>query len=58
MASEEIQGLSTDVTHIVAEKSGHWIQLDEPDVVVNAIREAVMRVREGEQAPHQKHFPE
>lgn len=55
---EEIQSLSSDVTHIVAEKSGHWIQLDEPDVVVNAIREAVMRVRAGEQAPLQKHFPE
>jgi len=27
--------------HIVAEKSGHWIHLDEPDLVVNAIREMV-----------------
>ena len=55
---DEIQGLSTDVTHIVAEKSGHWIQLDEPEVVVDAIRDAVMRARASEQAPLQKHFPE
>ena len=54
----EIQSLSIDVTHIVAEKSGHWIQLDEPEVVVDAIHDAVMRVREGGQAPLQKHFPE
>src|ERR1700733_9251230 len=25
--------------HIIARKSGHWIQLDEPDLVVQAIRE-------------------
>ncbi len=54
----EVQKLSTDVTHIVAEKSGHWIQLDEPDVVVKAIRDAVTRVREGEQSLLQKHLPE
>lgn len=27
--------------HIVARKSGHWIQLDEPELVVEAIREAI-----------------
>ncbi|MGP0070452.1 MAG: alpha/beta fold hydrolase [Bryobacteraceae bacterium] len=27
--------------HIVARKSGHWIQLDEPELVVEAIREMV-----------------
>jgi pimeloyl-ACP methyl ester carboxylesterase len=27
--------------HIIARKSGHWIQLDEPDLVVEAIREMV-----------------
>jgi pimeloyl-ACP methyl ester carboxylesterase len=25
--------------HIIAAKSGHWIQLDEPELVVQAIRE-------------------
>ena len=27
--------------HIIARKSGHWIQLDEPELVVEAIREMV-----------------
>jgi pimeloyl-ACP methyl ester carboxylesterase len=27
--------------HIIARKSGHWIHLDEPDLVVGAIREMV-----------------
>ncbi len=39
--------ISTDTTHIVAENSGHWIQLDEPELVVEAVREMVNRVREG-----------
>ena len=30
---------------IVAEKSGHWIQLDEPGLVVNAIRELLGKAR-------------
>jgi pimeloyl-ACP methyl ester carboxylesterase len=36
--------------HIVARKSGHWIQLDEPELVVQAIREMV----ELRTAPSQK----
>jgi pimeloyl-ACP methyl ester carboxylesterase len=28
--------------HIIARKSGHWIQLDEPQLVVDAIREMVL----------------
>lgn len=31
--------------HIVAAKSGHWIQLDEPELVVQAIREMVKLTR-------------
>ncbi len=31
--------------HIVAEKSGHWIHLDEPALVVDAIREVVEQAR-------------
>ena len=31
--------------HFVAAKSGHWIQLDEPELVVEAIREMVNRIR-------------
>lgn len=31
--------------HIVARKSGHWIQLDEPELVVQAVREMVEMVQ-------------
>jgi pimeloyl-ACP methyl ester carboxylesterase len=40
MASHSLRG-----THIVAEKSGHWIHLDEPSLVVDAIREMVAQSR-------------
>ena len=43
---EEIAALSSDVTHIVAHESGHWIQLDEPALVVEAVRNIVTRARE------------
>ena len=33
------EGLSTNTRHIVAEKSGHWIHLDQPELVVEAVRE-------------------
>lgn len=31
--------------HIIARKSGHWIQLDEPELVVGAIREMIGLIR-------------
>jgi pimeloyl-ACP methyl ester carboxylesterase len=31
--------------HIIARKSGHWIHLDEPDLVVDAIREMVELIK-------------
>jgi len=34
-------------THIVAEKSGHWIHLDEPGLVLDAIRKMVGQARAG-----------
>jgi pimeloyl-ACP methyl ester carboxylesterase len=34
-------GRSPRGRHIIARKSGHWIQLDEPELVVEAIRELV-----------------
>jgi pimeloyl-ACP methyl ester carboxylesterase len=30
--------------HVVASKGGHWIQLDEPDLVIESIREVVESV--------------
>jgi pimeloyl-ACP methyl ester carboxylesterase len=31
--------------HVIATKSGHWIQLDEPELVVEAIREMAELIR-------------
>ncbi len=31
--------------HVIARKSGHWIQLDEPELVVSAIREMIGLIR-------------
>jgi pimeloyl-ACP methyl ester carboxylesterase len=37
----EPKGWSTDMRHIVAEKSGHWIHLDQPELVVEAVRDLI-----------------
>lgn len=37
----ELAALSTNSTHTVVPNSGHFIQIDQPDVVVEAIRSAV-----------------
>jgi pimeloyl-ACP methyl ester carboxylesterase len=31
--------------HIIASNSGHWIQFDEPDLVISTIRDVVDRAR-------------
>jgi pimeloyl-ACP methyl ester carboxylesterase len=36
--------------HIIAERSGHWIQFDQPDLIIDAIRELVDVTRAG--LPH------
>ncbi len=36
---EELTQLSTRSTHIIAEKSSHYIQNDQPDLVIAAIRQ-------------------
>ena len=38
-AREALARRSPRGRHIIARKSGHWIQLDEPTLVVQAIRE-------------------
>jgi pimeloyl-ACP methyl ester carboxylesterase len=42
--------LSSRGRHTVAAKSGHWIHLDEPEVVVSAIRDLVEGARQTRQA--------
>ena len=36
--------ISTNATLLVAENSGHWIQLDEPELVVSAVREMTKQI--------------
>jgi pimeloyl-ACP methyl ester carboxylesterase len=43
---EQLAALSTNGELIVAEKSNHMIQMDEPEIVVDAIRMVVSRVRQ------------
>lgn len=37
--------LSTNGKHLVAAKSGHWVQLDQPELVIEAIQEVVESAR-------------
>lgn len=41
----ELTGLSSQGTQMIAEQSGHMVPLDQPDVVVEAIRRVVSAVR-------------
>jgi pimeloyl-ACP methyl ester carboxylesterase len=41
----ELAALSSDSVHVHAERGGHYLQLDEPDLVVQAIRDLVSRCR-------------
>jgi pimeloyl-ACP methyl ester carboxylesterase len=42
---DELADLSTKSTHVIASNSGHYIQLDRPDIVVNAISQIVSQIR-------------
>lgn len=42
---QELVRLSIQGKQIIATKSGHNIHLDQPDLVINAIREIVDQVR-------------
>ena len=44
---EELARRSTKGKHIVAERSGHFIQDDQPDLVIDAIRQVVKAARHG-----------
>ncbi|MCH6554638.1 MAG: alpha/beta hydrolase [Acidobacteria bacterium] len=38
---DRVARLSSNGKHIVASNSGHWIQLEQPELVVEAIRELI-----------------
>ena len=42
---QELLALSLNSKHLVAENSGHYIMIDRPDVVINAIRDVVEAVQ-------------
>ena len=42
---EALAGLSTKGRHVIASNSGHWIPLDQPQVVIDAIRDVVSQAR-------------
>ena len=44
---KELAQLSSRGTQVIAKGSGHYIQLDRPDVVVEAVRKVLDQVREG-----------
>src|SRR5262245_23789431 len=44
---EKMANLSTNSKHIITTKSGHEIHLDEPELVINAIKEVTNAVRTG-----------
>lgn len=45
---EELAHLSTRGTQMIAKNSAHYIQLDRPDVVIDAVRTVVQQVRQAE----------
>jgi pimeloyl-ACP methyl ester carboxylesterase len=42
---QDLAGRSTNSTSVVAEKSGHFIHRDQPDIVINAIQNVVEMAR-------------
>ena len=40
-AQQELLSLSSNSTHVIAEESGHGIPMDQPDLVIEAIRQVV-----------------
>jgi pimeloyl-ACP methyl ester carboxylesterase len=41
----DLARLSSNGTHMIVDNSGHFIQVDEPEVVIHAIRQVVEAVR-------------
>jgi pimeloyl-ACP methyl ester carboxylesterase len=48
---DELAHLSTRGTHVVAKKSGHYIQIDRPELVIEAVRNVVDQARQTSSAP-------
>lgn len=48
---DHLATLSSDVTHVVSVTSGHYVMLEEPHLVIEAIREVVLAARSGSPLP-------
>jgi len=44
LGQQELNRIGADAHQVIATRSGHWIQLDEPDLVIDAIRAMVTNV--------------
>lgn len=44
---DELAALSTESTHIIAEGSGHYVHLDDPELVIRAIKDLVRKAVSG-----------
>lgn len=44
LCNERLQRIGPDVRQVIAERSGHWVHLDEPELVLDTIREMVEQV--------------
>ena len=51
---EELAQLSTKGTQVIAKNSGHYIQLDRPDLVIEAVRSIVDQARDVQPVPQPK----
>ncbi len=45
MDEAQLARIGSDVRQVIAEQSGHWVHLDEPEVVLEAVREMVAGTR-------------
>jgi pimeloyl-ACP methyl ester carboxylesterase len=44
LSPERLSRISDNIEQVIAHASAHWIHLDEPDLVINSIREMVTAV--------------
>ncbi len=51
---EELAHLSSKGKQVIAKNSGHYIQLDRPDLVIKAVRSVVDQAREAQPVPQSK----
>jgi pimeloyl-ACP methyl ester carboxylesterase len=50
-AQARLAALVPDARYVLAAESGHYIQLDQPELVIDAIRDVVAAVRESGSRP-------